>query len=174
MKIELAKLDASNGKFAHAYASGELELNDARVTLVEPPNISGRISREARKIRVEGNMHARAKVECDRCLVPIELPVDSTFKLDYVTPAEYESIHAHELAEEDLTLSVFDGVSIDLDEIAREQVLLAVPAQTLCRTECKGLCVTCGADLNSGDCGCEVAKIDPRWAGLKELVNRKQ
>jgi len=90
-----------------------------------------------------------------------------------VTAEDYESIHANELAPEDLALSVFDGVAVDLDEIAREQVLLAVPSQIRCRADCKGLCAICGADRNVSDCGCQVTEVDPRWAGLREIVNRE-
>lgn len=173
MRIELAKLETTEGKFAHAYAAGELELNDDRVRLAEPPRVSGRMDRQNRKVRVEGHIQARAGVDCDRCLKPIDVPVDANFNLDYVTAEGYESVHTNELASEDLALSVFDGLAIDLDEIAREQVLLAVPSQVVCRDNCKGLCATCGADRNVSDCGCEVSQTDPRWARLREIANRK-
>jgi uncharacterized protein len=77
------------------------------------------------------------------------------------------------LLDEDLTLSVFDGAVIDVDDLVREQLLLALPAQVLCQDECKGLCPICGGDKNLKNCNCQEAEIDPRWAGLKEIVNRK-
>jgi uncharacterized protein len=62
----------------------------------------------------------------------------------------------------------FDGKTIDLDQIVREQVLLALPVTVLCREDCKGLCTTCGQDLNEKDCGhSEKKEIDVRLAKLR-------
>lgn len=43
---------------------------------------------------------------------------------------------------------------LDLRPALREQWLLHVPGFALCREDCKGLCPTCGADLNLAPCGC--------------------
>jgi uncharacterized protein len=64
---------------------------------------------------------------------------------------------------------VFDGEAIDVDEIVKEQILLAVPTRMLCRDECKGICPQCGIDKNTGDCQCVTDETDPRWAALKNL-----
>ena len=63
----------------------------------------------------------------------------------------------------------FDGKTIDLDPIIREQVLLALPVSVLCREDCKGLCTVCGEDLNEKDCGCERKVVDVRLAKLKDI-----
>ena len=55
----------------------------------------------------------------------MELPISSDFRLEYVTAETYLSLETVELAEEDLALSIFDGEFIDVDEIVREQLLLA-------------------------------------------------
>jgi DUF177 domain-containing protein len=78
------------------------------------------------------------------------------------------------LQKEDLALSVFDGETIDLDELVREQVLLAMPPRMLCAEECKGLCPVCGEDRNSQECACETKEIDPRWAGLAGLAREEK
>jgi uncharacterized protein len=64
---------------------------------------------------------------------------------------------------------VFDGEALDVDEIVKEQILLAVPTRMLCREDCKGICPQCGVDKNTGECNCETKEIDPRWAALKNL-----
>jgi uncharacterized protein len=48
---------------------------------------------------------------------------------------------------------------------------LNVPGYALCRDDCKGLCPTCGAELNLGDCGCVTTEADSRWAALHKLRN---
>jgi uncharacterized protein len=173
MRIELANLEHGKGAFTHVYAPGELNLEDDRVQLLEPPTVSGQVQLSGRRAHVSGRVSGRIRLECDRCLQPVELPIDSRFQLEYVTPEDYQAQQAIELTEEDLDLSIFDGETIDVDELVTEELLLAVPDQVLCSENCKGICATCGADRNSTDCGCESQQVDPRWAGLKELVNRE-
>ena len=174
MQIELASLQGPKGKFEHVYAPGELDLEDEWVHLLVPPAVSGEIRREGERAKVEGKVSAHLQLECDRCLNLIEFPVASRFKLEYVTREDYQAQQAmKELTEEDLDLSVFDGEVIDIDELVREELLLAVPTHLLCRENCKGVCPICGGDRNSIDCRCEIQEGDPRWAGLNELVNGK-
>ena len=173
MRFELASLDGGKGTFSHVYEPGDLVLEDERVTLLDAPSVSGRIRQKDRRVHVSGNVTARVRVECDRCLKTIELPVDSHFKLEYVTAEDYQAQQDLELTEEDLDLSIFDGESIDIDELVKEELLLAVPDHVVCNEDCKGMCAVCGVNKNSTNCGCETHEVDPRWAGLKELVNRK-
>ena len=58
---------------------------------------------------------------------------------------------------------------IDLLELAREQIILSLPEKPLCDEECKGLCTSCGADLNEETCTCEPEPADPRMAVLAGL-----
>jgi uncharacterized protein len=173
MRIELVSLEGGKGTFAHTYAPDELVLEDDRVRLLVPPAVSGNIRQKERGVDARGRLTARMLVECDRCLKPVELPVDSKFKLEYVTVEEYRAQQAVELTEEDLDLSVFDGEAIDLDGLVTEELLLAVPDHLLCNENCKGICPVCGKDRNAVDCNCQTKEIDPRWAGLEKLVNRE-
>ena len=173
MLVELGSLERKGGKFAHNYEQGELTLDDERVALAAEPKITGRVQRSDARVIVEGQIEAELRLECDRCLAPLQLPVASVFQIEYVTPEIYQTGQAAELLEDDLGLSVFDGEVIDIDEIVREQLLLALPAQTLCREDCKGLCPTCGVDRNVKECNCGEVEIDPRWSGLKEIADRK-
>lgn len=173
VRIELDSLESSSGAFAHVYQDDELEFIDERVRLLEPPEISGRIIRKGDEALLNGRLVARAEVDCDRCLKSVEVPVLTEFNLQYVTGSQYAARHAAELEETDLALSVFDGETIDVDEIVREQLLLAVPTRSLCGEDCKGFCPACGGDRNLKECGCQSEEIDPRWTGLKELTNRK-
>lgn len=174
MRIELASLEGGKGEFAHSYLPEELDLRDEALQLLSPPVVSGHIRREGARLKVDGKVAAQLQLECDRCLKPIEFPVASRFDLEYVTQADYQAQQAIELTEEDLDLSVFDGEVIEIDELVREELLLAVPTHLLCREDCKGVCLTCGVDRNIIECRCGEEEIDPRWAGLKRLVNSEE
>jgi uncharacterized protein len=174
MQIEVSSLAESGKDFDHQYQPGELSLEDERVHLLDPqPYVRGRIRSDRGRVKVTGKITGHLQLECDRCLKPLESAVAARFSREYLTAAEYEAQQAVELSEDDLNLSVFDGSVIDVDSLVREELLLAAPVQVLCQENCQGICPTCGADRNAAACDCETAEIDPRWAGLKELVNRK-
>ena len=61
------------------------------------------------------------------------------------------------------------GDQLDLRDVVRELVLLDVPSTPLCRPDCAGLCLTCGANLNEGPCECAGVPSDPRWSALDQL-----
>jgi uncharacterized protein len=172
MRIELESLVGAKGKFSHEYAPGELVLEDERLSLVVPPKVTGEIHQEGERVKVKGRVVGRIQLECDRCLKPVEFPVDSKFKLEYVTAKHYEELQAGDLSEEELDLAVFDGEAIDVDALVTEELLLAAPDHLVCSEACKGMCAVCGVNRNVADCTCEIAETDPRWAGLKELVDR--
>jgi uncharacterized protein len=63
----------------------------------------------------------------------------------------------------------YSGKLINFSPALREAVLLAVPPSPLCKEDCKGLCLTCGQDLNEADCGHVQKTVDPRWGALRKL-----
>ena len=170
MRIELDKLEEKGSSFAHRYEPEELVLDEEHARLTEPPDVTGGVTRSGEQVRLRGKIRARAEVDCDRCLKTVAFPLETEFDVSYIPAEQYGSEDAAELQEEDLGLSVFDGETIDVDELVREQVLLAMPARALCNEECKGLCPTCGADRNTETCDCHEGEIDPRWAGLKAVM----
>jgi uncharacterized protein len=174
MRIELGRLQETGDQFAHRYEPEELALDEEHARLTEPPEVKGRVSRGGHEVRVRGELTARAEVDCDRCLKSIAVPVETQFDVTYVPEEDYRASEAAELQEEDLSLSVFDGETIDVDELVREQLLLALPTRALCAEDCKGLCPTCGADRNAAACGCETKEVDPRWAGLKAIMRNDE
>ena len=170
MRIELENLEGGKGDFAHVYGPDELNPVDERVSLTAPAAVNGKVRLSGNEVFVNGHLDTRAQVECDRCLKPVELPVIADFTLEYISDSEYESSQVVALTEAEMSVSVFDGKAIDVDEIVKEQILLAVPTHMLCREDCKGICPECGTDRNLGECNCVTNEIDPRWAALKNLT----
>ena len=170
MRIELENLEGGKGNFAHVYQPEDLNPVDERVSLTAPANVTGTVRLAGNELFVNGHVDTRAQAECDRCLKPVELPVSADFALEYITGSAYESSETAELTESEMSVSVFDGDAIDVDEIVKEQILLAVPTRMLCREDCKGICPECGIDRNTGDCNCVTDDVDPRWAALKNLT----
>lgn len=168
MRIELDRLEQED-RFSQTYRPGELSLDDDEIGLVDPAEVSGRVRRDGKEVELSGELRARIQTACDRCLQPVTLSIGAEFKERFVPAVSWRSEEQHELQEEDLNLAVFDGEAIELDDLVREEILLAVPAHVLCREDCAGLCPVCGIDRNQGSCQCETKATDSRWQGLENL-----
>lgn len=169
MRIELEKLEDLGGKFAQAYEVDSLGLDDNEVRLVGPAEVRGRIQRHGKEVELRGELHATVEVPCGRCLKWVVVPLEAKFAERFISEVSWRAEEQHELREEDLNLAVFDGESIELDDLIREQILLMLPSHVLCRDDCKGLCLQCGTDLNLVTCSCESQETDRRWGALKDL-----
>ena len=172
MRIEVENLKEKAEVFSHSYAPGEVELEDEGARLVSAAEVQGSASRKGEEVRVRGKIVTEVELLCDRCaapsLAPLEVEFDARFIPQSKAAGESENV---ELLPEDLGVAAYEGDAVDLDELVREQILLALPLRNLCREDCKGLCPECGADLNAGQCSCEQGETDPRWAALADWKN---
>lgn len=168
MRIEVESLTAEGKPFELSYAPGELALEDEHAALVSDVRAWGRASRKGDEVRVRGSLQTSVELRCDRCLGPVPAPVSVDFVANFVRAGD-PTVEAKELHDEDLEVSVYDGGAVDIDELVREQILLALPARQLCRDDCAGLCPACGKNLNTESCDCAQHETDPRWAALADL-----
>ncbi len=170
MRIEVENLTATGQTFAHTYTPDELSLDDEDVRLSTEAVVEGLASRKRDEVFLRGTIKAGLEVACDRCLTASPFPVDIKFDAAF-TPSSVsvESPENAELQADDLLVSFYEGDAIDVDELVREQILLSLPTRMLCKEECKGLCLDCGANLNAGEHVCENRAIDPRWSALAAL-----
>lgn len=171
MLISLVKIPADGRRFEHRYAADEMDLTDHEFNFVNPPFVSGVVSRIGQEIRVQGKLNATLEGVCDRCLETVEIPVDQEFELFYMPEDPLAGTSGEtEVQIRDLDFSVYQNDEIDLDELVIEQLELALPVRLLCREECRGLCDQCGTNLNERQCDCQ-PPIDPRWQVLADLKN---
>lgn len=121
---------------------------------------------------VAGEMALSGSLLCCRCLEPVPWQARESFQLTVAgeRPGESdENEEEVELAEEDLEVMYLAGDELDLEQLAAEQTLLALPMRVVCRDNCAGICPTCGGNRNiEGACHCEPQR-DPRWEALRDL-----
>ena len=175
MRIEVENLTAAGKPFEHTYAAEEVDLDEEGARVIAAAAVRGSASRKGEEVRLRGEIRTEVELLCDRCLAPATIPLAVEFDTSFI-PREVEAAKDEnvELAAEDLILSAYDGDAVDLDEVVREQILLALPLRHLCKEDCKGLCQKCGADLNAGHCSCEQSEVDPRWSALAGLKDEKK
>lgn len=133
-----------------------------------------------KNVFAHGHIRGTVTVACSRCVAPCAITFDEPVRVTFLpasempkkdeaaSGAEGEGEDGAELDENDLDVFPFDGESVDLEPLIREQFVLAVPFAPLCREDCLGLCDQCGADKNVAPCSC-ARPVDPRFAGLQSL-----
>jgi uncharacterized protein len=82
---------------------------------------------------------------------------------------ETSSPEETELVEEDMESNFYQGGEIHLSEIACEQIFLEIPFKPLCQEDCRGLCPTCGKDLNLASCECVKEEFGSGFSALQKL-----
>jgi uncharacterized protein len=153
-----------------------------------PSTLKASLRKVSGGVLLEGQFTATVTSQCKRCLGDVELKVPVSFTLNLVPKA---LVHGDDYLKDDESLmekkersqgetggsfeldavdqEVFDGKTIDLDPIVREQLILALPLTIVCREDCKGLCPQCGINRNDATCSCETKPVDPRLAPLKNI-----
>lgn len=169
MVIDLTTLKENNARLEFAIPADEIDFEDESVKLNDAARVRANITKGIVQTNVSGEIEAAVELECARCLQTVQQSLKFPFQAVFVTPENYTSDREVQVGFEDLEVSPFGGDKIDATELAREQILLAIPAQVFCREDCKGLCQKCGANKNLVDCSCEEKEVDPRWAALKDL-----
>ena len=125
------------------------------------PIAEGRVFNEAGILTLEGTLTAEMICYCDRCGAEFDSVKEMPL---FVTIVEEDTADNPELF-------LLEGDEIDLDEILSTCFVLDMETKFLCSEDCKGLCSTCGKNLNLGPCECR-KPIDPRFAVLEQLLDK--
>jgi uncharacterized protein len=130
--------------------------------------------RAGAEIRITGELDTTLEVNCSRCLEPARIGVSKPFDLFFRERDEgmFDEDEEVELDEEDTRTAFFTGTKLAIGDILREQILLALPMKALCTVDCKGLCPTCGTNLNAGSCACPAEDFNPHMDSLLEIKRR--
>jgi len=180
MFIELKDLEIHPVDFREELSPGVIDLgpdvvqrstllSSGRADLVEEHHGKHKVVQD---IRVKGKLDTSLEVPCARCLEPVVLPVERSFDLLY-RPLGTDSGHEElSVTDAEAEIGYYQGEGLLLEDMLREQVLLALPLKTICRDDCKGLCPHCGKNLNEIQCACVVAVEDPRWSALKQIRDK--
>ena len=122
------------------------------------------------KVALRGRIEVPVHLPCDRCLSWYPFQVESEFQLIFaLEDDEAWQVKALESVPSDLETEVLSEPVIDLDDVLRQQVYLALPVKSLCTPSCGGLCVHCGANLNETTCECSKTAKDSPFAALAQL-----
>ena len=123
------------------------------------------VTRIIREISVNGLVTFGLKAKCARCLTEVEVDLQSDVNF-LLTPKD-ESYTESE--EGDLDHDFYEGDTVDLSGYLRELIAINIPFNIICGKECKGLCSSCGINLNTDSCNCEKNLKKSAFAVLKDI-----
>ena len=129
----------------------------------KPLSLEGKIYNNGKSLRLTVEASGEVGVHCARCMKPMTAQIQFDVEEDFMQDEGEE-------VDEDVIL--FSGTKIDLSDVVLNSFFMNASGKYLCSDDCKGLCPKCGKNLNEGDCDCEDDTIDPRWAGLKEIMDK--
>lgn len=163
LKIRVSGLSTGTHDYSFRVPSSDLQLD---ANFDSPVEVKVRLEKLARQIIVRSEIATSASFSCDRCLAGFRQAIAAKYAIVYVE----DEAEAGRFPPEDIRIMRHDSTVIDLSDDVREMVLLSVPLKLLCAEECRGLCSSCGADLNAGDCGCPKEIVSGPWRDLEKLL----
>jgi DUF177 domain-containing protein len=158
------------------YPIEQVEMEIAEdLKLAQPIKGEVRLSRTGRSILARAHLTTAIDAYCSRCLKPVVAQIDVDIEEEALPSFDIDTGLPLDRAEEPDALRLDDHHELDLGEPIREAISLAEPFALLCRPDCAGLCLVCGADLNAvTDHGHAEETIDPRLAALAEWNARPE
>ncbi|MBS6063108.1 DUF177 domain-containing protein [Criibacterium bergeronii] len=168
MKIQINDLLISSKKNFEYF----LELDDVKALSIDgrevrfnsPPRISIKITKDiADELYANVDIAMNVNINCVRCLD--DMNVDTTINISG------KLVDSDKFSEEDVIL--ITNKELDTKEILEDAAFELLNDNLYCDASCKGLCQTCGANLNHKNCNCDAVgvKIDPRLEKLKDFLN---
>jgi uncharacterized protein len=123
-------------------------------------------------IRLRGRYAGKFQVPCARCVESVTIPLAADFDLIFRPLGVDSGATERSISAQETEIGYYQGDSLLLEDVLREQVLLSLPVRTLCKPDCKGLCPRCGKNRNLEACSCEEGPADPRSEALSGLRSR--
>lgn len=117
------------------------------------------------EITFKGKLNTDLNLVCDRCLEPYKLNLEASFQ-SILAPIKSLSSDI----DENIIPMTPQTNEVDLTPFTRDALLIEIPMKKICSENCKGICPSCGKNLNINTCRCENKKIDDRWKPLENLL----
>ena len=146
-----------------------IDLADAGADLAGDLRLQGHLCKAGEEMVLQGTLRAAFNLVCSRCLKDFLRPFEFDISATYVQPREGRpGKGAATDLDEDESIMFFDD-EIDLLTGIHADLVLNIPVKPLCKEDCRGLCVQCGADLNEGECTCRKEDADLRFEPLRDI-----
>ncbi|MGL5260156.1 MAG: YceD family protein [Lachnospiraceae bacterium] len=169
MKINLTEFFQNDGKkkeFKENVPMSSFIFLDEEYKIYQKEPLVFTIANVAKQtVQVFGKCSISTKIPCSRCLeeqmIDIEVTFDHTISSPEKIQYDEEQVEGQDFME---------GFDLLTDKILIEELQLCWPSKILCNDSCKGICFICGQNKNEIECNCDDFIPDPRWMGLKDIL----
>lgn len=159
LRIQVSDLIARPGSSRREAGTLDVEVDLTTASVHGPIDVVADIRSLSDGVIARGRVSARANLVCNRCLSEHVGDVSCDFEQVYrLVPEDPET-----------ELQVENGAWIDLEPTCRDELVLSLPQVSLCNVDCRGLCPTCGTDLNTGSCSGHAEGLSSPFAALARL-----
>jgi uncharacterized protein len=172
MFLSVKEMELRKIRFDETLAPGQVDFSDECLEQLSPLHATGTaeiLEHMDGELRVQGRYSAEMGFHCDRCLAAARLPVEGSFDLFYRPMSMIARSEEVEIETSETEIGFYEDGGLELNDILREQVVLALPMQRVCRAACKGICPVCGQNRNETACACSVESGADHWRALRDL-----
>ena len=120
-----------------------------------------------RMVLIEGSTNISLSLFCGRCLKKLTYPMDI-----HISKEVDFNLSEEERAEGLDETNYIIGYNLDVDILIYDEILLGFPMKQLCSEDCKGICKSCGVNLNEETCNCGNTEYDPRMSVIRDIFNK--
>ncbi len=172
MFLSIKEMELRKVRFDETFAPGQIDFTEEFLEQIAPLQVTGTaelLAHTEGEMRIQGKYSVEMGSICDRCLGSARFPIDAGFDLFYRPVSFLAREEEVEIDEGEAEIGFYENGGIELEDVIREQVLLALPMQRVCSEECRGICPACGRNRNESACECLPGPGDARWSSLRDL-----
>jgi uncharacterized protein len=147
MRVPVEKIRDTVLELSEVIPASLWDMDSHNIRFVNKIAINCKILRIDKEILVDAEINLQRDIVCSRCLAQVHQVVRHNFKKDYDSASL--------------------GDYLELDNDIREEILLDFPMKVLCNIDCKGICASCGANLNLENCKCQKLSQETRHGNIK-------
>ena len=172
MFLSVKEMEVRKIRFDETFDPGQIDFAGEDLEQASPLRATGSaelLAHSDGEVRVQGRYTVEMTAECDRCLGRARFPLEARFDLFYRPMSYIARDEEIEIDEGEAEIGFYQGGGMELEDVLREQVLLALPMQRVCSNVCKGICPVCGKNRNETSCDCKLETANDRWGALRNL-----
>ena len=176
MFLSVKEMELRKVRFDETFEPGQIDFTSEELTQASPLAAKGTaelLAHSGGQMRIQGQIQVEMTAQCDRCLGSARFNLDSGFDLFYRPASQLPAEEEVAIDEGEAEIGFYEDGGLELEDVLREQVLLALPMQRVCSDVCKGICPACGKNRNETECDCKLESHDDRWGAALRKIQLK-
>jgi uncharacterized protein len=173
MFLSVKDMELRKIRFDETFQPGQIDFSGEDLEQASPIRATGSaemVQHSDGEVRIQAKYTVEMSAQCDRCLGRAKFPLDAGFDLYYRPMSFIAKEEEVEIDEGETEIGFYEGGGLELGDILKEQILLALPMQRVCAETCLGMCPVCGRNRNETNCDCQIPReADERWGALRKL-----